>query len=80
MAWVGNLYRAIWKTIGGRPWTFIMRDFSYQNPLLLLIGAFTAGVFLGKFWHWQSLGYILLGLLLGHLFWGTRYVANQREE
>ncbi|MFC2013212.1 hypothetical protein ACFLUE_02880 [Chloroflexota bacterium] len=49
--WLASLYRALWSRLGGRPWTYIIRDNQKQYPLpwLLLFGAL--GIILGHlFW------------------------------
>jgi len=48
---LAQLYRWLWTRIGGRPWTYIIRDNQRQYPLfwLLLFGAI--GMLLGHlFW------------------------------
>lgn len=48
---VERLYRALWERLGGRPWTYIMRDSQKRYPLLWLLGAGGAGILLGHlFW------------------------------
>ena len=52
---MGDWYKWFWTKIGGRPWTFIIRD-SVKNNLLAWIlgfGAVEAG----------------FGIVLAHLFW-----------
>jgi hypothetical protein len=56
---VGKLYKWLWTHIGGRPWTYIIRDSWMQNPI---------------YWLIALLG---LGILAGHLFWGTPLVPHQ---
>lgn len=49
--WLESLYRALWSRIGGRPWTYIIRDDQKRHPLLWLLIAGGAGIFLGHlFW------------------------------
>lgn len=52
-------YKWLWTHIGGRPWTYIIRDFYHEYPWIVI--PIIAG----------------LGVLLGHLFFGTPYVPNQ---
>ncbi len=52
-------YKWLWTRIGGRPWTYIIRDSYHANPLI---------------WILVTLG---LGVLLGHLFWGTAWIPGQ---
>ncbi len=49
--WLDRLYRAMWSRLGGRPWTYIMRDSQKRRPLLWLLLAGAAGMLLGHlFW------------------------------
>ena len=54
-----RIYRFVWTRIGGRPWTYIIRDSYHQRPLL-----------------WLAL-LTLIGILLGHLFWGEPWIPGQ---
>ena len=54
-----NLYRWLWSRIGGRPWTYIIRDFYHHHPVI--VGFLTLGI----------------GILIGHLFWGTPYKEGE---
>ena len=56
---MAKLYEWLWKRVGGRPWTYILRDSYHKNPLVWLIVS------------------TLLGVLLGHLFWGTPWIPGQ---
>jgi len=45
------LYRALWSRIGGRPWTYIIRDSYHGKPLLWLAIVTGIGILLGHiFW------------------------------
>jgi hypothetical protein len=45
------LYKALWSRIGGRPWTYIIRDSYHSKPLLWFALATTIGILLGHiFW------------------------------
>jgi len=57
--WLQDLYKKMWSRVGGRPWTYIIRDSYHNHPLLWL--AVSTGI----------------GLLLGHIFWGTPWTAGQ---
>jgi hypothetical protein len=70
-----------------RPYTYIMRDFYYNNALLTLIITGTIFYCFGRWWlpvrastFWAAFISLLMGLLLGHLFWGNKYVAGQQED
>jgi len=49
--WLARLYRVLWSRIGGRPWTYIIRDSYHRRPLLWLALTTAAGILLGHlFW------------------------------
>lgn len=78
LKWVADLYREIYTRCGGRPWTFIIRDFAHQNPLLWLILGVWLGIWLGHYWLRLDIWlWFSSGVLAGHLFWGTRYHPNE---
>ena len=73
-----NPYKwGLWHWVGGRKWTHIMRDFAYQNPMLM----FFIGLGLGIWLHaWLQPRDLIIGgscLLLAHLFWGTKWKKGQ---
>jgi len=76
-----NLYKWLYSRIGGRPWTFIIRDFYHKFEFFWIVGLVGLGVWLGHNYNWRSMliGWLIfsLGYLTGHLFWGTRYIPNQ---
>jgi hypothetical protein len=78
-----DIYKAIWSHIGGRPWTFILRDAWYKIEGLWIIGLVAVGALLGHWW-WHIIPRLLLAFALGyvggHLFWGKDYVPDQRVE
>jgi len=48
---IERLYRALWSRIGGRPWTYIIRDSEHNHPLVWLLIAQAIGIILGHvFW------------------------------
>jgi hypothetical protein len=67
-----KLYESIWRRVGGRPWTEIIRDDQKQSPLIFLIIFLGLGILLArvaaKYW-WQILIGFLLGILCGHFWW-----------
>ena len=79
-----NIYKFIWSRIGGRPWTYILRDSWHEWEVFWIIGLLAIGATLGKFFGWFTilsvLGIFLAGYIAGHLFWGTRYIHDQKEE
>ena len=72
-----NPYRWLWSKIGGRMWTYIMRDFAHQNPMLVLFIGVGLGIWLHSWLEWRDLRIGSTFLLLGHLFWGTKYRRGQ---
>lgn len=70
-------YRWLWSRIGGRKWTYIVRDFAYQNPLVLIILFFLVGYYMRQLFHSDDIPKIGAGLLLAHLFWGTKWHKGQ---
>lgn len=71
-AWLERLYEKLWRRVGGRPWTEIIRDEQNKSPLVFLLiflgmGLLT-GKMVGKYW-WQILIGFLLGMLCGHFWW-----------
>ena len=46
--WLGKLYEKLWRKIGGRPWTEIVRDEQKQSPLLFLLIFLGLGILAGK--------------------------------
>jgi hypothetical protein len=46
-----KMYEWLWSRIGGRPWTYIIRDSQKAHPLLWLLGFGALGIVLGHiFW------------------------------
>lgn len=78
-----NIYKAIWQVIGGRPWSYILRDIWHKYEGLCIIALVATGAMLGH-WLWQSVFWLLLifalGYIAGHLFWGKEYIPNQQGE
>ena len=73
-----NPYKwGLWHWIGGRQWTYIMRDFAYQNPILLIVSFFLLGMWLRPYLDWSMVLPLLVGLLMAHLFWGTKWKKGQ---
>ncbi len=77
------VYKFFWSKIGGRPWTYILRDIWHKWEGLIIIGLVAAGAVLGR-WLWHLFFWLLLafslGYIAGHLFWGKEYIPGQRDE
>lgn len=80
---MGELYRWLWTHVGGRPWTYILRDYYHEAEFVVIMGTLALGYFAG---HMGWLGThdfalfgisVTLGYILGHLFWGTRWVPGE---
>lgn len=70
-----------------RPFTFIMRDFYHQYPFLILLltgaGFYALGNWgwhISVMWFFILLGITFIGIVLGHLFWGTKYIPGEQED
>ena len=78
-----DYYRVIWSKIGGRPWTYILRDTWHRLEGLWIIGLVAIGVLLGR-WFWNLIFWFLLvfalGYIAGHLFWGKEYTPDQKDK
>ena len=75
-----RLYKWLYTHIGGRPWTYILRDVWHKYEGLCIISLVALGAVLGHY-LWQYIFYMLLifalGYIAGHLFWGTPYIPDQ---
>ena len=67
-----KMYEWVWSRVGGRPFTYIIRDEQKKEPLLFILLFLGLGMLLvkiaGKNW-WQLLLGFLVGILVGHLWW-----------
>jgi len=70
-----RIYMWLWKRIGGRPWTFIIRDGWTRYQFFWIVALVSLGVWLGHHYEWQTVltGWLVFsaGYLAGHLFWST---------
>lgn len=78
---IAKVYKTLWSKIGGRPWTFILRDIWHKYEGLCIIALIILGAALGR-WLWPLVFWLLLvfafGYIAGHLFWGKEYIPSQR--
>ncbi len=69
---IGKLYEKLWRKVGGKPWTEIVREDQKVSPLMYLLIFLGLGILVaklaGKNW-WQILVGFLLGILCGHFWW-----------
>ncbi len=78
-----NFYKALWSRIGGRPWTYILRDFWHKVEGLCIIALVAAGAVMGHIMWSEVLKLLLafaLGYTAGHLFWGKEYIPDQKGD
>lgn len=78
-----NPYEWLWRRIGGRPWTYILRDAWHRYEGIWILALIACGALLGRFFWSHALWVLLaftLGYIAGHLFWGTPYVPDQRPD
>ncbi len=69
---LGKLYEKLWRRVGGRPWTEIIRDEQSKSPLIFMLIFLAFGILLGKLaakYRWQILLGFMLGVLCGHFWW-----------
>ena len=80
---LADIYRKLGQAIGGRPWSYILRDIWHKYEGLCIIALVTIGAVLG-YWLWPFVFWLLLvfalGYVAGHLFWGTKYIPDQQSE
>ena len=82
MTGLANAYKWLWTRIGGRPWTYIIRDVYHQIEWLSQMTWLVIGGIVGMYFGWPGIGVFIvlytLGYLNGHFHWGTKYIQNQR--
>ena len=64
-----------------RPYTYIMRDFYHQNPIIYTLLIAWLIYILSKVLavDWKFWLYNTIGIVIGHLFWGRKYKSGQQE-
>ena len=78
-----NPYKwGLWHWIGGRPWTFILRDVYHKAEFVWIILLISVGVWMGHNLDWlevlKIMGIFTIGYIAGHLWWGKPYIENQQ--
>ena len=78
-----KIYKVIWSHTTGRPFTYVIRDIYHSLEYFVIVFCFLAGAIVKTYASWKTIGIILgiwtLGYIAGHLFWGTKYIAGQKE-
>lgn len=81
---LGKLYRKLWSGVGGRPWTYIIRDTWHQYEGLWIIGLVASGAVAVHYSDLLSvlkaLGIFMVGYVGGHLFWGKEWKKGQEPK
>lgn len=76
-----NSYRWWWSRIGNRKWTYIIRDARQKYPTPWMLGVMvisaTIGHYLGGWYLFFVFIGLLVGILWGHLWWGSKYQEGQ---
>ena len=54
-----SLYKELWSRVGGRPWTYILRDVWHELEGLCITGLVAIGALLGH-WLWELVFWFLL--------------------
>ena len=79
-----NAYKWLWSKIGGRPWTYIVRDVWHKAQFVWIVGLVAVGVALGHNFDWlevlKIMGIFTVGFIFGHFFWGKKYIAGQEGD
>jgi len=79
-----SIYEWIWRRTTGRPFTYIIRDWWVDYEPLWIIGMIAIGATLGEYYGWLTVMKILaifaVGILFGHLFWGTKSRRGQKGD
>ncbi len=84
--WLGyGLYKKLWSlTPINRPFTYAIRDFYHKFEYLIIIGFFSIGYFVRPYLSLREFCLITITgticFILGHCFWGKKYIPNQRGE
>lgn len=75
-------YKWWWSRIGGRPWTYILRDVWHKYEFIPIFVLMSAGGLIVYLWGLALLFIILailfIGYIIGHLFWGKKYIEGQQ--
>lgn len=78
-----DFYRFLWSKIGGRPWTYILRDAWDDYEFFWIVGMVSLGIWFGHNYSWVAVlkGWSIfsVGYICGHLFWGKTHISGQKD-
>ena len=88
LSWLKKLYELLWRPTAGRPWTYVIRDWTLSHPLwaFIVVSTIAAGFVAGQITLTMSFGVVSLPFVLfadfmafvaGHLFWDSRSVPKK---
>lgn len=84
-----NPYKKLWSLVIGRPWTYFSRDVYHQVEYVVLMICLFTGFFTGYYWArydvclwWLAAlwGVSTIWFILGHFFWGRKYIKGQQGD
>lgn len=84
-----NIYKKLWSLIGGRPWTYILRDIWHRFEWFPQMEWYAYGALthyaIEKFnlpwWvHFIPIALYTHGYIKGHIHWGTKYEPGQKGQ
>ena len=81
-------YTQFWLPVEKRrPYTYLFRDLYHSTPLPTIVGLAIVFLMIGRYTTlapiWWLLGLILalvVGIILGHIYWGKRWREGQQED
>ena len=82
--WLGyNLYKKLWSlTPINRPFTYFLRDVWHKCPFVWTMGLIALGVAMGHNLDWievlKWMAIFTAGFIFGHLFWGKKYIPDEK--
>lgn len=78
-----RLYEALYKRLGGRPFTHIAREGIQHRPLEWLMVFLFLGIGIGDLTSgtlfWTGLGFLVAGVVIGHIWWGGSNWGGQAK-
>jgi len=88
-----RLYEIFWfytqfylKPADRRPYTYLFRDLYHKFPLVVITLGAIVMYLIGRYTAFSSILVVLslivavlIGEVLGHIWWGKKYIPNQQE-